>query len=227
MLKIDLVIPSKGRIQKLEATLNSIFLSARHIPINLYLYFSIQSELDYFYTSFKNIDEIHLQLLDNYRVPDFWNAHLQKMIADVLITGNDDIEFFNDTIEKIIEIFSKDFPDLDGVLGLSQSNLPKEQALEGAFSVIGTKFANRFPNRQVFCPDYHRFRSDYELMQYAKSIGKFKFYRDIKIKHYHPAFGGREDETHRDVRKYLNIDKNTFQERQMKGWLWGCDFNLM
>ena len=222
---LDLVIPSLGRIDKLTATLNSIFLSSRDIPINLYIYFSDMVEWNHFQRQLCHIPEIHLALIDNYRVPNFWNAHLQKMVADMMIYLNDDVLLYNNTLELVINKFEELGTDI--VLGLSQSNLPEDQGLPGAFGIIGSKYADRFPNRQVFCPDYDRFHGDWELMQHAKSIGRFHFDRDIKIEHLHPAFGGKEDQTHRDVRRYLSKDKETFRQRQSKGFLWGNNFNLI
>lgn len=227
-MKIDVVIPSIGRIQKLTNTLNSILKSAVTIPINLYVYFSLQSEREYFGQYFQNMPEVHLELLPEYRVPDFWNMHLNKSNADMMVYLNDDILLEEDTLKTIIEEFPKMFPDFDGVMGLRQTNLPVDQALEGAFGVIGKNYKNRFPNGQVWCLDYQRFYADRELWLYAKSIGKFHFCSIARITHLHPVTDRTlEDKTHVDVRKYLPFDREIWTKRQANNWLWGRDFNLV
>lgn len=228
-MTLDIVIPSKNRTDKLTNCINSIFHSAKDIPINLHLYFSIKEEFDYWVNMFSGSKlPITLHLLSDYRVPDFWNSHLQRMNSDAMMYGNDDILLFEDCIPTAIKAFQEKFPDNDGVLGLRQSNLPSDQAVEGAFGIIGSKYADRFPSRQVFCPDYDRFYGDFEVWIFAKSLGKFCFCSIAEIEHLHPAFDRKqEDETHHDVRKWLPGDKKTNLIRKELGYLWGKDYKLV
>lgn len=223
---IDIVIPTIGRREKLVNCLNSIFLSTRHIPVNLYIYFSVQEELDYIDSLIGYIEGIHLKMVQNYRVPDFWNNHLQNMKSDVMIYLNDDILTFDNTIQLIKDKL-EELQTTDIMIGLSQANIPIEHAQHGAFGVVGKEFAERFIDRQVFCQDYDRFFCDKELWLRAKELGKFYFNPEIKIKHLHPSFGGTEDETHKNVRKYLAKDKETYRQRQAKGYLWGKNWGLV
>ena len=82
-------------------------------------------------------------------------------------------------------------------------------------------------DRQVFCLDYDRFFCDKELWLRGKELDVFHFDPDIKIQHLHPAFGGKEDQTHKNVRKYLNKDKQTYRIRQEKNLLWGRSYELI
>jgi hypothetical protein len=119
------------------------------------------------------------------------------------------------------------FPDLDGVVGLKQKNIPEDQACKAAFGCIGRKFINRFPNKKVFCEDYKRFYLDQELYLYADKIRKFYYSQDAILEHLHPAFDSTQfDETHTIVRKWLFQDKETFRQRQLKGLLWGENFEF-
>jgi len=225
---LDIVIPTKNRKEKLDNCLNSVFHSVKDNLVNIWLYFSIQEELDYYKALFNNISNIHIEYLEFYRVPDFWNGHLQKTKADAICYLNDDVILFTDTIETIIREFGEKYPDYDGVMGLRQANLPKDQTVEGAFGVIGRKYAERFPEKQVFCPDYDRFFSDWELWQYAKSINRFYFCSIARIEHLHPL-GNKalEDDTHKDVRKWIKGDKKTFAIRKQRNLLWGDSFKLI
>ena len=149
------------------------------------------------------------------------------MKSDALCYLSDDVLFFEDTVEKMINKFSYYFPDFDGVLGLYQENLPIEQQVKCAFGIIGTKFANRFPQRKVFCLDYWRFYMDKELLLLIENSNKFVFDKEVKIKHLHPAITGIADKTHKYNRKYLQRDRETFYLRRKKNWLWGRDYNLI
>ncbi len=226
-LRLDIVIPTIGREIKLINCLNSIRKAKKNYNVQVYIYFSRVNELLKF-SSYTKEYWINCYRVHNYKVPEFWNNHLNKMKADAMVCCNDDVLFKEDTIDKIYELFPKCFPDYDGIVGISQENLPQGQGKNYAFMIIGSKFADRFPNRQVWCLDYYRFYADQELGMYAEKIGKFKYYSEIKITHLHPAFNKELlDETHRRVRVYWRQDHNTFIKRQTLKLLWGENFKLI
>ncbi len=228
-MKIDIVIPTKDRKDKLDDCINSIFHSVLEYDVTLYIYFSLRNEFEYYCDLFEGTGlPIQLELLDSYRVPDFWNGHLQKMDADAMMYLNDDIICYPDMIEVIMKEFPKRFPDYDGVMGINQANLPKDQAVEGAFGIIGSKYTTRFPDKKVFCPDYHRFYGDFELWRFAKFIDKFYFCSTARITHLHPAFSkDPPDNTHKDVRIWIGKDKQTHRMRKAKNLLWGESWELI
>lgn len=228
-MTIDIVIPSKWRLEKLNRCLSSIFDSSNNTKAQVFLYlkFSEPHEHEHYKTILENLDFVKCELINSYSVPSFWNSHLNTMTSDLLMYINDDIILHPDTLEVINQEYLLHFPKLDGVMGLNQVNIPEEQAVEGAFGVIGRNYCKRFPNNQAWCPDYHRFWADYELWQYSKSINKFYFCRNAKLEHFHPAFGGTNDATHKDVRRYLSQDKATYRKRKDLGCLWGKNFTLV
>ena len=227
-MKIDICIPSLNRRKKLDTCLNSIFKADGLDNATIYLYLSDEAEYQHYWSYFDFAkDKVKVILLPQYKVPEFWNGHLATMEADAMFCVNDDVEFHKDTITNVMNEYQNKFPDFDGLMGLTQSNAIDGQGFEGAFPIIGRKFADRFPDRKVWCPDYYRLWADNELMCYAKENGKFYFSNTCKIVHWHPAFGGDRDLTHMKVREYLDRDKKTFQIRRAKGYLWGRDFNLI
>ena len=160
-MNLEIAIPSKGRLKKLEQTVNSIFHSARHFPIKLSIYFSLPEELKEFQAKIGPIPNVSCNIVYNYRVPEFWNSCLHRTDADALCYLNDDVLLLDDTIEVIFSEFQKNFPNYDGVMGLRQANIPQKQAVEGAFGIIGKKYTERFPEGQVWCLDYNRFYADF------------------------------------------------------------------
>ena len=226
-LNARIVIPSKGRIAKLETCLNSLFLSiADKSNIFITLSFSVISEYEHFYSLLRHFDNISFECVTEYRVPDFWNRHLQNLKESCLIYLNDDVEIFKDTLDIALNDFERHFSDTDGLLGLTQANIHDIHKCQTAFGVIGRKYADRFPNRQVYPIMYERFFGDQEMWLYANKINKFKLSR-ASLNHYHASLDRtQEDATHRDVRKYLAQDKQTFAQRQSKQLLWGNSFEI-
>jgi len=227
---IDLVIPTLNREKKLKDCVNSIIVSANTIPyfIRVYIYYSDKTEF------YKGLDEYIAR--DTYIIPKlldfpydaalFWNKHLQTTNANMMFYLNDDVILDKKCIIVACEQMLDNFYDMDGVIGLNQSNIPSDQSVKAAFGVIGKTFADRFPERKVFCEDYKRFYLDLELEKYATSINKFKYAKEAKLIHLHPAFTeGTTDTTHDKVRTHLQQDKKTYYQRLSKDYLWGKTYD--
>ena len=206
--------------------INSIIKSRKGNDCILSLYFSNDKDLNDIKNIFKNITWIKYFIINSYRVPDFWNSRLQEMDSDGLIYLNDDILLYEDTLDELFKTYQKHFPDYDGVMGINQSNLPKEKTIKSAFGIIGRNFRKYYNGKKIWCPDFYRFFCDYELQLFAESINKFYYSENVKIEHLHGDFFTK-DETHREVRKYKERDNNTFTQRRNKNYLWGRDFNLI
>jgi glycosyltransferase involved in cell wall biosynthesis len=228
MKKLDICIPTLNRIEKLKNCIQSILNSKKDYDIKIKLYFSDIEDLSKILKIYQGNKDVICHSIYKYNVPNFWNNLLKNLSSDALCYINDDVLFYEDTIEKIFKYYSEQFSDNDGIMGLYQSNLPDGDGLQGAFGVIGTKYAFRFPEREVFCPDYFRFYADWELQKYAEKIGKFYFNKEVKIQHLHPSFNKELlDSTHIKVRQYLPDDKRTWKKRQSLGLLWGESHELI
>jgi hypothetical protein len=231
-LKLHIVIPTLNRQAKLLTAIGSIAQAREQIEDNvlLYIYYSNSIEFERDNEGYKQFPWILTRLLEKeYNTSEFWNEHIKEHIFDILLYLNDDIILEINCLKNIVDIFNKEYPDLDGVIGIRQSNLPVDQALQTAFGAIGTKFADRFPNRQVFCPLYKRFYGDRELYEYTTKIGKLYFNENggPELMHLHPAFDSKQlDETHHEVRKFLNKDRIKYAQRHEKGLLWGETYEL-
>ena len=224
-LSLRICIPTLNRRDKLQVCLNSIFQGAKTDKVKVSIYFGDKEELEFFQEQLMNIPTVDCNYLESYRVPDFWNARLLELKEDALLYINDDVEFYEDTLEVILEDFKRRFPDTDGVMGLNQVNIKDPNKVQSAFGVIGTKYANRFPDRQVWAPFYDRFYCDWEVWKYAVDIKRFFYNEWARINHYHPCTNrALEDATHNKVRTYLKSDKQTFQRRQASNLLWGHSF---
>ena len=93
--------------------------------------------------------------------------------------------------------------------------------------MVGSKFADRFPNRETFCPEYHHFGVDAELMEYAESVNKFIWCEEAKVYHHHPACSDAPiDETHTILRQMAKDDHKLQSDRKAAGMLWGKNFDL-
>jgi len=202
-MKIDIVIATYKREQKLKRCLCSI-LDNSYLKTTFYRIF-IESDYNRLF------------------VFGIWNKYIRTSTADIIFWLNDDIKLFPDCIEKAVKCMVDNFPDTDGMVTLNQSNM--EQGRKGGVGLVGRKFADRFPERRCFCPDYKIFHADAELQTFAESINKFKYGEDAKVTHYHPAlFKNEMDDTHINSRKQnSSSDLQIWRERKADGLLWGRD----
>jgi hypothetical protein len=239
MLFYDVVIPTFRRFDKLERFYESFRRVNDRWGLFLYLYFDNndkETELRFIQKYGLGLDSFeHVTLQKQYRAFGIWNSFLKNKGSGTRNGGMfylcDDIELFTDTFSVAINILENKF-DGDGVIGLNQENIQRVRGMKGfsksGMGLIGYKFAERFPDRQCFCPDYVSFKADTELGDFAASLGKFEFAEGAKITHHHPRFNKDrdDDETHHIVRdKEADLDEIIGTQRKERGFLWGKTFD--
>lgn len=140
------------------------------------------------------------------------NRGLREMeIKDAVLYASDDLVFAPDCISQAVVALQKHFPDGDGLIGLAQTRITK-----GAFGLMGRKFIERFPNQQVFCPEYTHWGGDTELEQYAIFLNRFYWCETAFVTH--PTL---KDSTYILGHKIRSHDSAIYRARQAKGLLWG------
>ena len=230
-MRLDVVIPTRDRLEKLRVCLESV---KREMVdgTRVYVYFDTPDDIRGFLSvPMPRIPDMELRTVPGeYRAPDLWNYHLRHMAADAMMYLSDDVELLGDSVRVAVNEFLFHFHQYnDGVVGMRQANLEGVvKTAPAAFGIVGAGFAQRFPNSQVFCPDYYHLWIDMELEWYAKSVNKFVFAEDACLNHYHPCIDpGLEDETHRRLRERKDLDREMWKERRKRGYLWGKDFRLV
>lgn len=150
-----------------------------------------------------------------------WNASINRVFkefdSEYYIYASDDLIFPPDCIKHAMATMQRCFPDGFGVVTIGKK--PK-----CAFGLLGRKFAEHFPDRQVMCPDFIHYGGDSELLRTIKELGVFTFppERESQVKH-----SRLKDETWRLARRIRTRDRAIYFKRQEKGYKWGIDFNLI
>lgn len=145
------------------------------------------------------------------------NKALKKFESDCYICASDDFIFSVDCIERAVKIMQERFPDTDRIVSLWKKN-------NAVIGLIGRKLVEHFPNRQIFCPDYIHYCADWELVWYVRKSKKIANFLKGKsqVKHV-----GKRDETHDFSVKARKLDADMRLNRQVKGYEWGKNFNLI
>ena len=145
------------------------------------------------------------------------NRILKEFDSDYYIFGSDDLFFPLDCIACAMARMQECFPDGFGVVSIGKKN-------KTTFGLFGRKFADHFPDRQVFCPDYIHYAGDSELYRAARHLKKYAFppKRDSSVQH-----SRLKDKTWRLARRVRTRDHAIRDERWEKGYIWGVDFNLI
>lgn len=148
--------------------------------------------------------------------------------ADIIIPLADDVELLPGSIKAIVDTFT-DSGGLDLMVGMNQTNIPDvRNCTEFAFFGVGRSFCLRYPNQQIFCPDYHHFYGDTELGLGARYFERFKFCSDARLIHHHPAYSKDAiDDTHNKSRQHQKNDVAKWEARQAAGLLWGPSLSLL
>ena len=145
------------------------------------------------------------------------NRVLREFDSDYYVFASDDLFFPPDCIKCTVARMQECFPDGFGVVSMGKKN-------KTTFGLFGRKWADHFPDRQVFCPDFIHYAADSELERTVKGLGKYAFppKRDSSVQHSRP-----KDETWRLARAIRTRDHAIRNERWEKGYMWGVDFNLI
>jgi hypothetical protein len=146
-----------------------------------------------------------------------------------LLTFSDDTFVMRDSIEILVAEMDRLFPDSDGMLPMNHTSTAwktRTPDWTGLWPLIGNKFIDRFPGRQVICPDYCHNGGDTELFDFAISINKC-----IKINDAHilqiGRHAGKTDSTSKRSRNICIDDHILYCKRRQAGYLWGKNFNLL
>lgn len=230
MMTLDVVIPTLMREEKLRRTLTSVHtaLGVCNFPVNVKVFYSDSEEKE---RAEKELNFSWLEHMiygsEDFRAPRFWNDYLRTMEADALCYLTDDVLLDRYCLLIAAEEIKK--MEFDGVVGFNIENRMEEvQPCLAAFGLVGKKFADRFPGRAVFCPDYYSLFADVELEKFAKLTGRFRFQGACKLVHFHPAYAPDEaDETHLHTRRRISRESAIFEARSTGGLVWGKSFELV
>ena len=145
------------------------------------------------------------------------NRVLREFDSDYYIFASDDLNFRSGCIKYAMIKMQECFPDGFGVVAIGKKN-------KCTFGLFGRKWAEHFPDRQVFCPDYIHYASDSELMRCVRALDKYAFPPERTSMVLHARL---KDETWRLAKQVRTRDHRIRDEREEKGYLWGVDFNLI
>lgn len=230
-----LVIPTYNRIEKLQRCVDSIWAST-HQNFDIFVMCDHNDEETYNYwrqDPMRNKKVVPMLMTEHRYVMGCWNYFTENhmnAIRDAMVWLVDDVELYPDTLEKLNQYYLKNFPEGDGVVGISQECPGHPDYTYKPFGqvALGKKFIERYKdvNYHVCCDSYVHFFQDEEMYQYSSSIDKFVHCKDAVLKHYHPCFLPEElDDTHHIVRgSVYTEDLETFKRRQKEGLVWGHSF---
>lgn len=144
------------------------------------------------------------------------NRVLKEFDSEYYIYASDDLVFPRSCIKHAMAAMQKHFPDGHGVVSIARKG-------RCTFGLFGRMWAEHFPDREVFCPDFTHFGADSELLRTVKELGNIAYLSPGSwVKHLR-----KKDETWRLAHRIRARDREIFHERQAKGYKWGIDFNLV
>jgi len=218
---VCLIIPTIGRLSSLLNTIKSF--QASSYKATAVIVIVDDGRIEYF-RDVKNLIAGHkLKNVFLFYNPQRhgWPRSMNKVLKasdfDLYFYGSDDLTFFKNTIKNAVGFMHDYFSDGDGLIGINQ-NLT--QFCPAAFGLVGRKFVDRFPERQLFFPHYVHFCGDSELWHFAKSIDKFKFCPTARVFHDRPRDAGKKL-----AQTSLRRDRELWWKKKGKASLyWGNSF---
>lgn len=204
---VSILIPTKGRPEKLERCIRSIDVYCEILVLataesDITPFIDQDSRVQVFFDFDKKLSVVACQ------------NELADRARFNLLPLSDDIEFDKGSIQKAIDAIDEKF-DGDGVVAFHVRNM---QCNDDAFLLVGKKFYEETLKRELFHSGYKHFYADTELGKIAKHAKKFFHCNEATMINYHPNAGFQEDATHQDRRGEKIIhDEELYRRRVLHG----------
>jgi len=220
---VNVVIPTFDRIDLIKKTIDSL-MNSNYPEIKIWICVDGNPNMIRWIEDYCPNHDV--KILYNKRRRDAVISYNKLFLAidndGAILNATDDLIFYPGTIKTAVKTLFQMTSDGDGVVGMSQYQDGHPKGRKFAFCLIGRKFADRYPNRQIYCPDYIHFNGDRELGYYAKMANRFIFQPEARVVHIR-----LQDQTTKLGRIMYERDKKVFHARQAKKILWGLNFGLI
>lgn len=237
MGKIDIVIPTYNRADKLKKCLDSIIKQTYENWEVLVFVNGTEFKTFEFLNDIEDLRINYFTNNDNY-VVNTWNNYFYNFFnarqPDYVALLVDDVELYEDCLYNAIDCFKSTFGEsTDGVLGLAQEcpGHPEYTFKWYGQVLIGNSFIQRYKevNYRVCCPQYTHFYQDEETYLFANELNKFVNCEKAKLKHYHPGFiKTNYDEAHYNCRgKVKKKDDIMYEKRRKANYIWGKTWQII
>ncbi len=228
---VTVIIPTRGRWEKLMNTLDSIpSFPWLHICVvcdgDPITYENLIAKCGFSHCMLTEDAEQNMEmgrivrLLPVQRGSVFCrNYVLETIDFEYVLCATDDIVFDPLSIENAHSHMLSLFPNGDGVVGFKQK---PHSFHETGVILVGRQWLKRYPDRHMYNPEYFHFACQEILWLTEKIGGKFFQSPDSYVVHLHPSFNKKlMDVTHIDARRYKDKDHILIGKRQKCGQIWG------
>jgi len=222
--KIEVIIPTRGRIGKLHKVLDSIPESMGGLYQTVFIEKVVISD-----ACPQTVIEIiqlrpdvgRLIYVRDHKGAVFCRNLATQTAEDMVLYATDDITFQEGSIGSATKSLFELFPDGDGVIGFLQENAPNRNFNPAGVGLVGQKFLQRYPQKKLFNPRYFHFACQ-EILWMAQKYDRFALDELARIYHFHPAFyPNLKDQTHSDARIHHQRDHALIKKRRKEGKIWG------
>ena len=218
---VNIIIPTYKRFESLKKTMYSIKNSDYKETFTTIVADGFDDRNDHFKDSQTNI----LYNAERKGWVYSMNRVLGLIEGDLYFYGADDIQFYPDCISKLVKAMKMIFPTGNGLVSAKQHMILSQKKINpkkcgGAFGLMGRAFVDRFPDHQVFCPDYSHGGADRELRNFAVKAGCYHFCQDAIVLHSRDV----KDETRRLRKEASPQDNETMKIRRDRELFWGETF---
>jgi len=214
---VDLIVPTRNRLRKLERMLRTVPAEAAGTRINVRVACDGDAET---FAALQVRGGCEAVLVPERRGAVYCRNMLIRSSGDAVLYATDDVEFLPYSIDVAVRAMLSRFPDDDGVVGFHQVGNRYNPA---GVALVGRAFVDRYPGRDLFNPAYSHFACQ-EVHTAAVKLGRFRLERGAMVRHWHPDFNrGEMDRTHAEARTWRARDLALSAERERLGLVWGIN----
>jgi len=213
MKKIDIIIPTRKRWNKLVETLDSvpnrIKIDEENIRIRTIVVCDADKETADKLRKRKIADEVIL--VKEHKGSVYCRNLAYQKAEDAVLNATDDAIFQRDAIKNAVLALMRRFPDGDGVI---QFRSTRGERIPKAVFLAGHKFLLRFPEKKMLYPGYFHFAAQ-DSLEIADRMSRLVCPQNAGILIVHK---NEADETWLDGRKSKAKDFKLMRSKEAKAW---------
>jgi len=218
MKHIEVIIPTRNRLDKVLRTLRSI-------PEEDFVSVKVICDGDFetwkYLTSNYKMKNLRVILVTKHSGTVYCRNMETAKAFDGVICAMDNIEFTKNALSIAMGVFNRCFSNDDGVFGFRFDGIGSCTAL----ALVGQKFLQRYPAKQLFYPKYYHLACQEISSLCHKLEGlynkRFMILDNKKLATHHRYI----DQTYKDGREFRAEDLDLKKKREAAGIVWGYDNN--
>lgn len=210
--KVSVIIPQKGRLDKLKVALDSLVATAPEVECIVLVDSGDSESGDFLSSVYPMSKNIIWYFVSNKRPIDKWNHGMMLATGDVMVVAANDVEFGDKWLGYALDALDS-VPDGNAMVAFNDTITTPE--VSSPHFLMSREYIIKYNGGVLMPPVYKKQFPDVENRLRAQSLGRYVCAKASIVKHLHPLTNTAPwDEIYREGLDTFDEDQKLCAERQ-------------